>query len=275
MKKYKTAILMGILVIIAIAAVIGYNYYENSVSSPLSPVISFEEDIIVVGTDYTNEELLVGVTAQDPEDGDVTDSILIEGISRFIGDSTAKVTYVAFDSNNHIVKAERMVRFDDYTSPRFDLSRSLIMQRKNNIDILKFITASDVFDGDISDSVKYTLLGKSLTLSEVGEHRVQLRVTNRMGDTVHLELPVEICDRDPNAADITLTKYLLYLSRGSEFDAASYVEGYTVNDNYREGFTGLRLESDVDTSKSGVYTVDYIYGYGDGMSRARLIVVVE
>lgn len=275
MKKYKTVILVCILVMLSIAAVFGYEFYERSSSSPMSPVISFEADTITVGTDYTEEDLLYGVTASDPEDGDVTDSLIVESVSRFIGDSTAKVTYVAFDSNNHMTRAERKVQFKDYKSPTFELSRSLIMQKKNNIDILKYVTATDVFDGDISDSVKYVLLGKNLTLSEVGEYRVQLRVTNRMGDTVHLEIPLELTNGDPNTADITLTEYLVYIDQNAEFDAASYVKGYTVNDVYREGSAGLRFDSTVDTSKSGVYTVDYIYGYGDGMSRARLVVVVE
>lgn len=275
MKKRRIMIITGILVLLAVAAVIGYNYYENSSSSPQSPTISFDSDTVVVGTDYTEEDLLVGVTAYDPEDGDVTDSILIEGISRFVGDSTAKVTYAAFDSNNHMVKAERMVRFKDYESPKFDLSCSLIMQRKNNIDILKYISAEDVFDGDISDSVKYTLLGKSQKLSEVGEYRVQIRVTNKMGDTVRLELPVELTERDPNTADITLSAYLVYIDKGSEFDANSYFVGYTVNGIYVENSYAIRTSGNVDTSKSGVYTVDYIYGYGDSTSRARLVVVVE
>lgn len=275
MKKRRIMIITGILVLLSVAAVIGYNYYKSSSSSPESPVISFDSDMVIVGTDYTEDELLVGVTAYDPEDGDVTDSILIEGISRFIGDSTAKVTYAAFDSNNHMVKAERLVRFEDYESPTFELSCSLIMQKKSNIDILKYVTATDVFDGDISDNVKYTLLGNSVKLTEVGEHRVQFRVTNKMGDTVHLELPVEITDRNPNSAEITLSDYLVYIDKGAEFDAASFVEGYTVSNTYREGYYGLRTQSDLDTSKSGVYTVDYIYGYGDSMSRARLIVVVE
>ena len=275
MKKNKLPILMCVLVVLSIAAVVGYLYYAKAVSSPLSPTISFDSDTVTVSTSYTEEELLAGVTASDPEDGDVTDSLIVESISRFIGDGTARVTYVAFDSNNHMARAERSVRFTDYTSPKLELSAPLMFKKSGDIDILKYLSAEDCFDGDISGSIKYTLLGKSLTLSEVGEHRVQSRVTNSMGDTVHLTLKVEVTERDPNTAGITLTNYLIYLPQGADFDPAAYVEGYTAGGEKRTGADGLTIKNGADTSTEGVYTVDYIYGSGDGASRTRLIVVVE
>ena len=233
MKKNKLPILMCVLVVLSIAAVVGYLYYAKAVSSPLSPTISFDSDTVTVSTSYTEEELLAGVTASDPEDGDVTDSLIVESVSRFIGDGTARVTYVAFDSNNHMARAERSVRFTDYTSPKLELSAPLMFKKSGDIDILKYLSAEDCFDGDISGSIKYTLLGKSLTLSEVGEHRVQIRVTNSMGDTVHLTLKVEVTERDPNTAGITLTNYLIYLPQGADFDPAAYVEGYTAGGEKR------------------------------------------
>lgn len=275
MKKNRLAILMCVLVLLSLAAVAGYLYYSKAVSSPEYPTISFDSDTITVGTSYTDEELLAGVTASDPEDGDVTDSLVVEGVSRFIGDNTARVSYAAFDSNNHMVKAERNVRFTDYTSPRLELSTPLIFKKSGDIDILKYVSAEDCFDGDISGSIKYALLGKSLTLSEVGEHRIQLRVTNSMGDTVHLTLKVEVTERDPNPAAITLTDYLIYVPKNAEFHPEVYVEGYTVGNERREGADGITIKSGVDTASEGVYTVDYTYGSGDGASRTRLIVIVE
>ena len=77
MKKNKLPILMCVLVVLSIAAVVGYLYYAKAVSSPLSPTISFDSDTVTVSTSYTEEELLAGVTASDPEDGDVTDSLIV------------------------------------------------------------------------------------------------------------------------------------------------------------------------------------------------------
>lgn len=274
MKKHGTAIIMLILVLLSVGAVVGYEYYERTSSSPSLPTIAFDSDTVTVGVNYTDAELLAGVTATDPEDGDVTDSLIVEGISRYVGDGTATVSYAAFDSCDHMVRAERKVHFKDYESPSFELTAPLVFKSGGEVNILSYIKASDVFDGDISDSVKYTLLGKSLTLSEVGDHRVQLRVTSKLGDSVSLELPVTVTEREPNSAGITLTDYLIFVKIGAEFDAESYVDGYTVNDEYRSGASGLTVESNVDMQTEGVYTVDYTYGYGDGKSMTRLIVVV-
>lgn len=274
MRKHKTAIIMLILVLLSVGAVIGYEYYVSITSGPQSPVITFDSDTVTVGTSYTDEELLVGVTASDPEDGDVTASLIVEGISSFTGNGVAKVSYAAFDSNNHMVRAERTVKFSDYKSPSFEISAPLIFAKGTDVELLKYITATDVFDGDISDGVKYALLGKSLTLSDVGEHKVRLSVTNKLGDTVHLELPVTVTERIPNEAEISLTSYLIYLPTGSDFAPEGYVKSYKVNDELREGASGLRIENNVDTETEGVYTVDYFYGYGDGQSMTRLIVVV-
>lgn len=67
--------------------------------------------------------LLAGVTATDAEDGDVTASLLVEGISGRNDDGTVQVTYAAFDSNHHVTKATRAVRYTDYTK-RASRSRS-------------------------------------------------------------------------------------------------------------------------------------------------------
>ena len=237
--KNKLPLILIMLTVLSVALAVGYTVYERSQSSPGMPQISFDKSSIEAGVDASDEELLRGVTASDPEDGDIT------------------------------------VRFTDYRQPIFSFTRGMEFKLSGNIDILKYIEAQDMFDGDISDKVKYSIDSDALSLSSVGEHQVTLRVTNSLGDTSHLTITVEVTADDPNAADISLKQYVVYLPAGAEFDAASYVTGYTANGEQKTGADGLRIENKVDTDTPGVYNVKYSYGYGSSESHVRLTVVVE
>ena len=124
MKKL-TAIILSVLMVLSVGGLVVYVFHQKTVNGGEAPVIAFASDVLEVPTTATEEDLLQGVTATDAEDGDVTDSILIEGVTRFVSDNTVKVTYAAFDSQSHVTKATRSVRYTDYTSPRFTLSGPL------------------------------------------------------------------------------------------------------------------------------------------------------
>ncbi|MDY3080392.1 MAG: hypothetical protein SOR56_09370 [Oscillospiraceae bacterium] len=272
--KNKLPVILIILTVLSVALAVGYTAYERVGSGPGVPKISFAENSIDASVGASDEELLRGVTASDPEDGDVTASLIVESISN-MRDGRARISYVAFDSDDHLSRAQRTVRFTDYKKPSFSFTRGMEFRLSGNIDILKYIEAQDVFDGDISDKVKYSIESNAVSLGSVGEHQVTLRVTNSLGDTAHLPITVEVSSDEPNAAGIKLTQYVLYLNEGDEFDAISYVEGYTANDEYHAGADGLRITNDVDTGVPGVYSVKYAYGYGNSESHVRLTVVVE
>lgn len=274
MKKRNVIILIA-AALLAVVLVAGYLYYQKTVASPLSPEIIFDEQILFVSTDATDEDLLAGVTAVDPEDGDVTDSLLVESTSNLINGNSVKVTYVAFDSKNHMCRAERTVRYNDYKSPEFYFSHPMVFRASNTVDILNYISADDIFDGDISRKVIYNLTGSSTTLSTVGEHEVELRVTNSKGDTAHLVIDVEVTQNDPNPANIQLKQYLVYVPVGTAFWAGDYFKCYESGGEVITDANLVHIESDVDTETPGVYTVTYSTGYGESQSHTRLVVVVE
>lgn len=272
--KKRNVILLILLAALAIALVVAYVYYQRTTASSECPVISFDEQILYITTDATDEELLKGVTAMDPEDGDVTDSLLIESTSNLINGNKCKVTYVAFDSKNHMSRAERTLCYTDYKAPVFELTHPLVFRHSRTVDILNYVNASDMFDGDITRKVMYSL-EDSTTLDSVGEHIVEMRVTNSKGDTAHLRVKVEVTSEDPNPANIQLSQYLVYVPVGTEFSPEEYFMSYSSAEAVITDMSGVRIESDVDTSVSGTYTVTYSTGYGSSQSHTRLIVVVE
>lgn len=55
--------------------------------------------------------------ASDDRDGDLTDQILIKGVTPALADSSAQVTYIVFDSANNMATVTRTVRYTDYQAP--------------------------------------------------------------------------------------------------------------------------------------------------------------
>lgn len=80
--KKKRIIILALIAAVSIVAAAAYGISRNK--SPEYPEIRFSGDEISVSVNATDEELLKGVSAIDPEDGDITDSLVVEGISSLI-----------------------------------------------------------------------------------------------------------------------------------------------------------------------------------------------
>ena len=52
-------------------------FKENRDADPTLPSMSSDRDILEVTTDYTQEDLLEGLSAWDERDGDLTEDILV------------------------------------------------------------------------------------------------------------------------------------------------------------------------------------------------------
>lgn len=246
------------------------------------PVISMASDVLEVSVSATDADLLAGVTAMDVRDGDVTGSILIQGVSN-LTDGTVTVTYAAFDSAGNVSKANRTLRYTDYVSPRFELKEALVFVANTSMDVLDRVGATDVIDGDISRMVKAELVGNTGSLAYPGVHEVQFRVTNSLGDTSYLTLPVDVVEQSDYNADVVLRSNLIYLPKGSSFSAGSYLKGLVTrfDDKLISSMSELdvNIESNVNTDIPGVYSVRYTVTYTRGVTEyvgySRMHVVVE
>ena len=78
------AFVMLFLTALSVGGVILYSIHKSVATGGASPEIHFDKDEIDVQTGTGDEALLEGVTATDQEDGDVTDSIMVEGVSHFV-----------------------------------------------------------------------------------------------------------------------------------------------------------------------------------------------
>ncbi len=275
MKIVKYAIITLFVVSIAVYT---WNWHNNKKNADSSiPVIEIGKEQIDVSVKNMDEDLLKDVVAKDDKDGDITEKIVVESISKFIDKEKkiCKVTYAVSDSDHHVVKASRNIRLTDYRPPRFVLKQSLCFETGSEMSVKDIIGAEDVIDGDISKKVK--ILSKEISTNISGDNTITAQVTNSLGDTVTLKSVVVIKQENNLSPEITLTKNIEYLKTGDEFQPEKYVK--EAKDNQGNKIAAGEVEvssSSVKTQKPGCYLVEYQVTDKDGNEGfAYLTVMVE
>jgi hypothetical protein len=284
----------GLIVFLLSAAVFtGYEGYKSRYKDLKGPVISFQTESIQASVNTPEAELLQDVKAYDDKDGDVTKSVIIEEISKFISPGKRIITYAAFDKTNNITKKERLLIYTDYIPPRFALSQPLSFIIGEYDDIIQDLTVSDCIDGDITRKIRYTQSDDYFGESE-GSYEVEFQVTNSAGDVSALSAMVDFhypsyINQDEIPV-ILLNNYLVYLKAGEVFNPIDYLEGirfgqkeYSFRNQQSFSFNGqtlsmdmIQISSDVDMNQPGSYEVEYSLSTSDGFTgRTKLLVIVE
>ena len=262
-----------VLFILTLIAFVGTFVFQKKNEDNTIPEIIMENDFIEVSCDATNEDFLKGVKATDEKDGDLTDEVIVESVSRFIEPGVCEVKYAVCDSNNHVAHATRKVRYIDYESPKFKLKNSLCFSLYENINVASYIGAVDSIEGDISGSVVIT--SPDYTSSVTGIFTLELSVANKKGDTSTLSLPFIMEDRNLSAPTIKLKDYLIYIDKNREVDFEDYIVEAT--DKKDSDLTNkIEIDDNVNFKKSGTYIVHYFVTDSNGAKgHSVLNVVVE
>ena len=239
------------------------------------PVISFDSEILEISVRTKQAELLSGVTAYDNKDGDLSSQVAVKIISKLIGKDTAKITYIVFDSADNMATAARTLRYTDYRKTEFSLSKPLIYEPGATVTLKDRLFARDVIDGDLTVAIKVT--ATALNNTTEGTYPVTVQVTNSLGDTSALSLPVTIKKHGIYDPYIELSDYLVYIDAGASFDAQKYIK--SVWDKKQGGneifsWGDVSVETDLDTNTAGDYNVEYTYTNEEGYSYSVILTVV-
>lgn len=283
MKRINVLLLMVLAVATGLFA--GYHLWVHNRLDTVGPVLTIDEGILEVSVQDSEEALMQGIRAVDDRDGDVTATILVESIYGINDDNITTVTYAAFDRAGNVSKIQRQVRYKDYENPRFELYGSMTFTFGSGFDLLEYIGAVDVIEGDIGRRVHATLISDTKGITAQGRHQVKLQVTNNLGDTVEMVMPVEVFDPEWYVADVELTDYMIYLERGADFKPRDYLKGFILRGEFIDVHSmvqsdiELEISNGVNTNEPGVYEVSYILSKSLNLNTysgiARLIVVVE
>lgn len=283
MKRINVLLLMVLAVATGLFA--GYHLWVHNRLDTTGPVLTVEEGLLEISVKDGETALMQGIRAVDDRDGDVTASILVESIYGISEDHVTTVTYAAFDRAGNVTKIQRKIRFVDYQSPRFEAYGSLTFPGNASFDLMDYVGAYDVLEGDIRRRVHATLISDTKAVSAEGNHQVKLMVTNSLGDTAEVVIPVMVYSPEWYSADVMLTDYLIYLKQGDNFRAEDYLKTFLLRGdpiNISRGIPAditVEIHNEVRTDVPGVYEVSYILSKNlNGANHsgiAKLIVIVE
>lgn len=296
MKKIRNAV--GTLFLISLIAGSYYLYINEKAADNKGPVLSARSETITVGLNASDQEILEGINAFDENDGDVTDSTLIESIKKQEGgeDNVFTVTYVAFDKSNNPGRLSRTLYFEDYRKPHFTLTQRLRFPENKDLSLLNYIQAVDCIDGDLSPFITFSGNDSIPENPDKGIYNCTLQVKNSVGDIAELPVQVEIYEDSYEEhslrPQINLKEYLVYIAKGDAFKPEDYLdyvndqgilmidlekdsgkkdtsEDMTENqadtekdvlvDTHSIAISQIDVHSDVDTDMAGIYTVVYSY----------------
>ena len=278
-------IMLALVLAAAIALFSAYLVLTHKLKDTTPPVITVAEELLQLSVNDENEILMTGITAMDDRDGDVTASLLVESVYGITDDHVATVTYAAFDRAGNVSKIQRKVHYTDYREPRFEFAGSLSFPHNSKFDLLDYVGANDVMEGDIRRRVRATLVSDTNSIDELGSHMVHLQVTNSLGDTVELDVPVEVYDPEWYLASVKLDTYLLYLKKGDVFNPREHLDKFVVRGVDTDVSRGIpegidcEIGGTVNTAVPGVYRVKYTLTKDLNLTsysgQAYLIVVVQ
>ena len=254
---------IGIIVIFLIVAVIfGWNLYSDKKAVDQTyPEIQVGKEILQVPVKAGKEELLRDVIAKDAKDGDLTNRVIVESISKFVDKENhiCNVTYVVADSDNNVTRKSRKIQFTDYQGPKFTLKQPLCFDIGSDTNVSDVIGAVDDYDGDISRNVK--ILSSTVYTNKAGEYTVKAQVTNSLGDTAKLIATVVIRQSNSLSPAISLKQNVVYLKVGDHFDAMDYIKSVKDHNQKSLPVEDVKvISSSVNMKKPGYYTVQFAYG---------------
>lgn len=282
MKKHigSKIILLFIFIILAVAYALFLWKNLHPVQTDQDPTIQVPSGVLQLsvasGADQMNAEILNGVTAKDPEDGDLSGSVFVENMSEFDDNGVRQVRLGVFDSHDNYASATRSISYVDYTPPVISLKKPLIYNWvQSKAQFAEYVTASSCVDGDISSQVsvlrEYQKEGDENTY-------VDFSVTDSTGTESTLTLKAYQINREITL-DIELSNYLIRVPRGTKIsDPVDYVSAVKLeNQDITEDMKkDIEVTTDYNPNTPGTYEFTYraVTASGD-YGYTKLVVIVE
>lgn len=229
----------GILICVILG---GLSVYKKLNTDRSAPEIGFAGAGVYV-SGMTEEALLAGVTATDPEEGDVSDSLVVEAVVENPTDNTVIVVYAARDSENNIAKVRRVLSMaeslktdqDEETEPETEKkqtgSKTAVSGRTGNA-VTKVESESETdFGAEVESESEIEPVSETESEYESEYEYVS-----------------------PGSPVIKLTANKATIKTGEEFNPLAYVK--SIEDDYDNIYSlwrDIQIEGEYDVNKAGTY----------------------
>lgn len=228
-----------------------------------APVIKFEDTRISYGENDDIDVLTEGVNAIDDQDGDVSDTLIIDGIYVNDDGTTAKVIYAARDKQNNIAKASREI---DYMGGKITTTSNI-----KKLDESAMISQTETGTGGDQELA-------SSAESETGKEP-ETDDEAESGTETESEETEETEKLPEGSPVIKLSTDKVTIEKGESIDQLSYVESITDDeDDTNTLWRRISIDGDqLDRYTAGTYELIYFVIDTDGnkSNEAKLTITVK
>ncbi|MBC2208378.1 immunoglobulin-like domain-containing protein [Listeria booriae] len=244
-----------------------YTNYSNDVTLSVlannAPTITATDHTLKKGTKF---DPMSGVSATDPEDGNLSSSVKITANDV---DTTKEgvyhVTYSVTDSDGNTTTKQVTVTVTSNDAPTIEATDHTL-KKGTKFDPMADVTATDAEDGNLTKDIKIT--ANDVDTSQEGTYHVTYSVTDSDENTTTKEITVTVTSND--APTIEATDHTL--KKGTKFDPMSEVSAADKEDG--DMTKDIKITAnDVDTSQEGTYHVTYSVTDSDENTTTKEITV--
>ncbi|WP_327444093.1 immunoglobulin-like domain-containing protein [Clostridium tarantellae] len=217
------------------------------VRSNNKPIISgVENSIIKIGDKF---DKLVGVTASDAEDNDLTNKILVDGDLNIFKPGVYELKYTVVDSDGNRISKRRIIAVKTNDKPVIQGMNNITIKVGDDFEPRVDVRANDTEDGELTENIK---INNKVDTSKVGEYEVIYSVTDSDGNnTIGKRLIAVRSNEKPTIEGVEKVT----LKVGDSFNAMEGVFATDVEDKDLTEF--IKIIGDVDTSVEGTNTLIY------------------
>lgn len=174
---------------------------------------------------------------------------------------TYTITYIADYNGVHFSKSKK-VKVVDKEKPELSVEGSFTNVCPNGKTENVKINATDNYDGDITDKVRY----------KIKDNKIIYKVSDSSGNTTRKEFDVNIMD-NKGPTIILNEENIIYLAVDSKYKEPGYVAIDDCDGNVTEN---VKVTGSVDTSKKGTYELTYSVSdeYGNETKVNRIVKVL-
>ncbi len=236
---------IALLTIVA-AGLIGVNGYVYLSADRTGPEIQLSSEVTTYDVAVGKDSLLVGVTAVDDKDGDVSDTLRVASVLPNSDNSRVTVTYTAKDSSNNVTKKSTSLAFGS-----------------------SGVAVDQTAEGETTDGTGEDAAG---TESQASTDPADLERAATESDEAAISALA------PTAPVFRLTTHYATVAVGDTWHYYDYIASMTDDQDSSNKLAGsIIVDGSVDTSKAGTYEVVYHVtdSNGNESNRAKLTVTVE
>lgn len=261
--KNTRAIIIGAISIVSVALIIYFALFFGKADNKVIQVttqgqktytISFDTDTLHY---KKGTNLMQGVTATGENGEDLTADVTVS-CKPTTNILTKTLTYSVNKTGYAITTTERKLVIDEsYSGPKITIGDGTIEVPIDKVNSLSSIVSkSGVIKTDDGFGGRCAITAEILVMDDIdlGDYVANVTAENMLGDTTSVKISVTVVDAEQSI--IKLNASSITLNVGEEFNPQSYIKSVNSKE-YGDLTSAVVCDSDVDTSKAGVYRAEY------------------